>query len=135
VILCDAGPLIALLDVDDKKHKVCTAMLSNLPGPLLTTWPCLAEAMYLLGQYGGHPDQDKLWGLVEQNIIVLHVSSDIECMRMRVLMNQYKNVPMDLADASLVAVAEVLGISRIFTTDSDFYIYRINSTGVFEVVP
>lgn len=135
MILCDAGPLIALLDVDDKKHKACTAILPTLPSPLLTTWPCLAEAMYLLGQYGGHPDQDKLWMLVEQGIVIVHFSSDAERLRMRVLMNQYKNVPMDLADASLVAVAEKLGVSRIFTTDSDFYIYRINNTGVFEVVP
>lgn len=42
---------------------------------------------------------------------------------------------MDLADATLVAATEVLEVSRIFTTDSDFYVYRINNTGAFEVVP
>lgn len=44
-------------------------------------------------------------------------------------MEQYRGTPMDLADASLVATAEVLNLSRIFTLDSDFYVYRINNTG------
>ena len=51
------------------------------------------------------------------------------------LMEQYRDTPMDLADASLVATAEVLNLRRIFTLDSDFYVYRINNTGAFEVAP
>ena len=54
---------------------------------------------------------------------------------MRQLMEQYRDTPMDLANASLVATAEVLTLRRIFTLDSDFYVYRINNTGVFEVAP
>ena len=54
---------------------------------------------------------------------------------MRQLMEQYRDTPMDLADASLVAAVEVLNLRRIFTLDSDFYVYRINNTGVFEVAP
>jgi predicted nucleic acid-binding protein len=108
---------------------------TTLSSPLLTTWPYLAEAIYLLGQYGGHPRQDNLWTLVEQGTLYLYTSTDAEATRMRELMRQYQNVPVDLADASLVAAAEVLEVSSIFTTDSDFYIYRINNTGAFEVVP
>ena len=70
--LCDAGPLIALLDVDDRKHSACVAALPTLSSPLLTTWPCLAEAMYLVGQYGGHPMQEARWNLVEQGTLSLH---------------------------------------------------------------
>ncbi len=50
-------------------------------------------------------------------------------------MQKYTNVPMDFADASLVAAAEVLGLSRVFTTDTDFYVYRIGDKKAFEVVP
>ena len=50
-------------------------------------------------------------------------------------MEQYSDTPMDLADASLVATAEALNLTRIFTLDSDFYVYRINSTNALEVVP
>lgn len=58
-----------------------------------------------------------------------------ECRRMRILMEQYRDVPMDLADASLVVAAETLNMQRIFTLDSDFYVYRINGKQAFTVVP
>jgi predicted nucleic acid-binding protein len=54
---------------------------------------------------------------------------------METLMIQYQDVPMDLADASLVAIAEVLNQRQIFTLDSDFYIYRRYGNQPFEVVP
>ncbi len=88
MILCDAGPLIALIDTSDKNHSRCVAALPSLSSPLLTTWPCLTEAMYLLGQYGGHHFQDKLWGLVEQGTLSLYLNSEDEWLRMRELMNQ-----------------------------------------------
>lgn len=58
-----------------------------------------------------------------------------ECRRMRILMEQYRDVPMDLADASLAVAAETLNMQRIFTLDSDFYVYRINGKQAFTVVP
>jgi predicted nucleic acid-binding protein len=91
--------------------------------------------MYLVYQVGGWPLQHNLWEYVEQGLLRLHSSIEAEQRRMRQLMEQYRDTPMDLADASLVATAEVLNLSRIFTLDSDFYVYRINNTGVFEVVP
>lgn len=54
---------------------------------------------------------------------------------MRALLRQYNDLPMDLADASLVAAAEQLGLRRVFTLDRDFFVYRINGTDPFEVVP
>ena len=53
---------------------------------------------------------------------------------MDALMAQYANVPMDLADASLVALAESRGIRRLFTIDSDFYIYRLTDGSVLDVI-
>ena len=62
MILCDTGPLIALIDQDDLSHTQCVATLSTLPAsPLLTTWPCLVEAIYLLWRAGGLPAQEELW--------------------------------------------------------------------------
>jgi uncharacterized protein len=57
-----------------------------------------------------------------------------EADRMDALMAIYRDVPMDLADASLVAVAESRSIRRLFTLDSDFYIYRLADGSVLEVV-
>jgi predicted nucleic acid-binding protein len=107
-MLCDAGPLVAIIDHSDKNHQRCLKVLSTLRSALLTTWPCFTEAMYLLGQYGGQPAQNELWSYVEDGIVTFHISSEPEQKRMRVLMRKYRDTPMDLADASLVAAAEVL---------------------------
>jgi uncharacterized protein len=50
-------------------------------------------------------------------------------------MERYADCPMDLADATLVVLAEERGISRIFTLDSDFHIYRINGRKRFDLIP
>ena len=49
MILCDTGPLVALIDQDDSSHARCVAALRTLAAVLLlTTWPSWVEAMYLL---------------------------------------------------------------------------------------
>lgn len=50
-------------------------------------------------------------------------------------MAKYADRPMDLADATLVALAEERGERRIFTLDSDFRIYRIHGRTHFEIIP
>ena len=133
--LCDASALIALINRDDDNHDRCVNALSALSAPLVTTWSCFTEAMYLLGRYGGWPAQMELWSYVVDQILVFHFSDKPEQMRMQVLMEQYRDIPMDLADASLVATAESLNQKQIFTLDRDFYIYRLPGNQPFDVVP
>ena len=136
VTLCDTGPLVALLDRDDPHHTRCVAALQTLPAqPLLTTWPCLTEAMYLLSRAGGLPAQDELWGYLADGLVVLHIPETTEWERIRALMRQYHDAPMDLADASLVAAAERFQLRRIFTLDRHFYAYRIDGQHPFDVIP
>ena len=61
-------------------------------------------------------------------------TTEFEADRMSELMKIYQNVPMDLADASLVAVAESRGYTRLFTLDSDFYIYRLANGAVLDII-
>ncbi len=133
--LCDASPLIALINRDDINHNRCVNALSNLPAPLVTTWSCYTEAMYLLGRYGGWPAQQELWSYLTDQILVLHFNNSEEQTRMQALMAQCRDLPMDLADASLVATAESLNQRQIFTLDRDFQIYRFRGNQPFEVVP
>lgn len=136
MIRCDTGPLVALIDWDDPYHRACVAALDEIPAEaLLTTWPCFTEAMYLLGRAGGLLAQDALWGYLTDGLVTLHVSGAGEWLRMRVLMHQYEDTPMDLADASLVAAAEREGLRGIFTVDGHFRAYRIEGTHAFEVMP
>ena len=134
--LTDASPLVALINAKDKNHAICLAALPTLSAPLLTTWPAFTEAMYLLFSYGGYPAQKALWSYVQDRVLTFHTLGPVEHARMAELMEQYRDRPMDLADASLVATAETLGITRIFTLDSrDFHIYGLHNSGTFEVVP
>ena len=133
--LCDASALIALINQSDANHQRCVDILPQLLAPLLTTWSCFTEAMYLLGHYGGWSAQQELWGYVADQILLLHHNNVEEQERMRSLMEQYRDIPMDLADASLVATAETLNQRRIFTLDRDFHIYRFRGNQSFEVVP
>lgn len=132
--LTDAGALVALIDKNQPQSARCRATFATLSLPLVTTWPAFTEAMYLVYQVGGWPLQRNLWEYVEQKVLQIYSSDEAGQERMRQLMEQYRDTPMDLADASLVATAEALNLTRIFTLDSDFYVYRINETGVFEVV-
>lgn len=134
--LCDAGPLFALLDPRQADlHARCKAALTSLPAPLVTTWRSFTEAMYLAGRAGGWPMQQLLWRYIVDEAVVLHEMGPDDISRMIDLTQQYRDTPMDLADASLVVAAEDLSISRIFTLDHHFRVYRLKDSFTFELVP
>ena len=136
MMLTDAGPLIAVIDRADSLHLRAVSFLRSLrESPFVTTWPCLSEAMHILAGVGGHGYQTPVWTLRDTNrLIILDLTSG-EVDRMIGLMAKYHDRPMDLADASLVAVAEARGFKQIFTFDSDFRVYRLADGTVLDVVP
>lgn len=102
---------------------------------MVTTWPVFTEAMYLLGDAGGWRAQKALWAMIEREALVLAELLPPDIVRARALMEKYRDAPMDIADATLVAVAEARGLKRVFTLDSDFGAYRFRGKGTFELVP
>ena len=133
--LTDAGPLIALIDADEPDHERCRDALDRLALPLLTTWPAFTEAMYLLGRAAGWRGQNALWRLLLRGDLLVAAPSPESSARAARLMERYADRPMDLADATLVALAEERDTSRIFTLDGDFHVYRFKGRRRFEVVP
>lgn len=133
--LTDAGPLVALIDADEPDHEVCTRALNALALPMVTTWPAFTEAMYLLGRAGGINGQQALWKLLLSRRLTIAELAHSACERSATLMTKYSDLPMDLADATLVALAEQRGERRIFTLDSDFHTYRIHGRSTFEIIP
>ena len=127
--------MIAILDRHDGDHSGCVAALERVDGPLLTTWPAFTEAIYLLGDRVGWQGQELLWRLILRKDLILHELDDATLGRSRNLTEKYHDVPMDLADATLVAVAELLGLTRVLTLDSDFRIYRFKGRKSFEIIP
>ena len=90
--------------------------------------------MYLAHRSGGWPMQNLLWQYVREAVLVFHELGPEETARLSVLMEQYQDTPMDLADASLVATAESLGLAEIFTLDRHFQVYRLEGSRPFILV-
>jgi predicted nucleic acid-binding protein len=135
MILTDAGPLVAIIDRGEADHARCVAALEGLERPMVTTWPAFTEAMYLLGAAAGWQGQEPLWRMVKQAHLQIRELTPKMVERMAALMEKYRDLPMDLADASLVALAEALGLNRIFTLDTHFRVYRLPRDRSFTLVP
>ena len=134
MVLIDAGPLVALIHAGDSHHARCADALRALDAPLATVWPAYTEAMYLLSF--SWRAQDALWELIERQAVALLPLDARDTRRARELMRKYRDLPMDLADAALVAVAERERIARVFTLDRrDFERYRPHRIGRFLITP
>ena len=133
--LIDAGPLVAVLNRNDDYYAECLRLFRSLDRPFYTTLPVLGEAMYLLGKRVGWAAQEGLWKLILHGDVVIEHPSPSELVRMSELMSKYSDLPMDFADASLVALAERLSLDRIFTVDRrDFSTYRLHGKKSFTVI-
>jgi predicted nucleic acid-binding protein len=124
MILVDTGPLVALFDSADGQHGRCVTVLKGIREPVATTVPVLTEAFHMLGP--GTKGSDALRDFIEKRGLSLWFFDRPAVTRAFELMERYSDHPMDLADASLVVAAEVLGTRKIFTIDRrDFETYRI----------
>ena len=133
--LTDAGQLIAIIDADEPDHAACLEALDRVALPLVTTWPAFTAAMYLIGRAGGIKGQRALWRLVQTERLVVADLSRSAVERSALLMDQYADRPMDLADATLVAYAEERGHRTIFTLEADFHIYRLRGRRRLAAIP
>jgi uncharacterized protein len=132
MIIADTGFFLALGNRKDKDHSLAIQTIYSQNEALITTYPVITETCYLLlARIGNQAQINFLQGLVNDNFEIFHLQNHhIE--RMIELMDRYANLPMDMADASLIVLAEHLGQGRILTVDRrDFSIYRWNNTEVF----
>jgi predicted nucleic acid-binding protein len=120
--IVDAGPIVALIDHRDFHHDWAEARFDELAPPLLTCESVLTEACFLLQKI--HDGQRGVLDLVIQKALAVSFRLGDETIAVSALMDRYANVPMSLADACLVRMAEIHPNSRILTLDSDFRIYR-----------
>ena len=134
MILVETGPLVALIHEDDDLHPRCKEVLLSLRDSLATVWPVLTEAMYLLNF--SWEAQSALWEMVEAGAVELLPLGNNDIPRMKELMRKYRDLPMDLAEAAPVRVAERERLRRIFTLDRrDFQVYRPSRLGRFAILP
>jgi predicted nucleic acid-binding protein len=124
MILVDTGPLVALFDPQDAEHQRCVEALRAIREPIVTTTPVLTEAFHMLGP--ASIGADRLRDFIEGGGMSVWFLDRSSLTRAFELMESHSDHRMDLADASLVAAAEVMNAKRVFTIDrSDFQAYRV----------
>ena len=121
-VIADAGPLVAYLKRDDKDHDWAKEVFHRLTSPLRTCDAALSEAFFLLRQT--HGGADKLLALLERGLVIPDFNLLAELPAVGQLLRRYASVPMSLADACLVRMAELHRDAAVLTLDSDFRIYR-----------
>ena len=126
MILLDTGPLVALFDPRDRAHEACVRRFGAVGvGGLQATTAVLTETFYLLAGRSGRPAP--LRRLISDGDIAVRFGDDAELRRAFELVEQYADLPMDFADATIIAAAEALGTTKVFTLDRrDFTTYRIH---------
>lgn len=133
-VLVDAGPLVAIVDRGDNLHQRFKAVFESIDAPLFTVWPAVTEAVYLLGRVSVDAQRIVL-GMIESEALRLLPLGCEDAGRLAELMEKYEDLPMDLADAALVRVAERERIRIVVTADArDFRLYRPAHIRNFEVL-
>lgn len=132
-VLVDASALIALLDRSDAEHDRCVEALKGIRDPLATVWPALTEAMHLLADVPRATEA--LCDMAIDGALTLLDVGTPNLWRVKELMLKYRDLPMDFADACLVAMAERYELTRIVSLDRHFEIYRLPRRARFKVLP
>jgi predicted nucleic acid-binding protein len=117
VIIADAGPLVAILNAEDRHHAACADVLGRYRGPITVPAPIITEVAFLVQRdAGSEAEAQFLESLVRRELIVEDLAI-ADYQRMAALVRQYSGFPLGSADASVIAVAERLGATRIATID------------------
>ena len=133
-LLLDTGAFVALVDRDEKLHDACVAALEKWTGPVVTTEAVLTETLYLVGPQWRA--QQICLEFIHRGAFQMVPSSAKSLQRAALLMEKYRNVPMDFADATLVALGEELETDWVFTLDRrGFSTYRMNRNRAFQIIP
>jgi predicted nucleic acid-binding protein len=120
--IIDSGPLIALFDRGDKHHFNVLNFMKSFKGKLITSWSVITEVSHML-DFNLQVQIDFLkW--IELGGVEVYAIDQKEIVTIRMMMEKYLDVPMDLADASLMYIANKESITNIVSIDSDFDIYR-----------
>ncbi len=133
MIIVDSGYFVALADVNDAAHEQARALAPSLEEGWITTWPVLTESCYFLGRRVELRSAIGLLDDIVASVIDVWNPPPSAYARVPELMRRYADLPMDLADASLVLLAEHLGHGRILSTDRrDFRTYRFKNRKPFQ---
>lgn len=132
-VLVDTGPLVGLLNQRDQNHKIACRIFENAGTPLVSTWPVMTEAAWLLRQ--SHEGISALLEMVATGYLKIKELDELAAKRISDILSQYQSLSLQLADASLVYLAEQLNTTRLITFDErDFRVVRLEDGRHFELI-
>lgn len=131
-ILVDTGPLVALLTGTEASHPWAVERFHELPAPFLTCEPVLAETFFLVSRLPN--GARRYFELLDSGLLTVEFSVLAERKALAKLIHKYADLPMSLADASLVRLAELHPGAAVFTLDSHFRVYRKNGRQQIPVI-
>lgn len=132
MVIADTGFFYALMNSKDKYHQQSVQALKIIKSPLITTYPVITETCHLLLQRKGVKYQTNFLKSINQGLVKIFHLEEKHLPKIIELMEKYADLPMDLADASLVVLAEDLDNGMILSTDQrDFGVYRWKNTKPF----
>ncbi|MFY9984604.1 MAG: PIN domain-containing protein [Chthoniobacterales bacterium] len=131
-VLIDSGPIVAVLRRRDQHHGWARAHFETSNESFATCEAVISESHFLLeGTPGG---VEALYALLERSVIKVPFSLTNQLDETVRLIRRYHDIPMSLADACLVRMAELEEDIAVFTTDTDFRLYRRNGRQVIPVI-
>jgi hypothetical protein len=123
-VLVDTGPIVAILSQSDEHHAACVEQLHRIKGPLVTCWPIITEAVWLLRAHP--PAAQILLSSFEGRPFELLALKEADLPAIASILAKYQDLNVQLADASLIHLANREGIETIFTLDRrDFGVMRL----------
>lgn len=122
------------MDPGERHHSACVKAAASLTGRPLTVWPAVTEAIHMLTY--SPEGQSRLLSWFDDGRLGFIPLDERDIPRIRELMEKYRDLPMDFADAAIVAAAEREGLDTVFTLDRrDFSLYRPKHTRSFRLLP
>ena len=131
-VIVDTGPLVAFLRESEDSHEWVAEKFAELPAPFLTCEPVMAEVFFLVARQPTGPR--RFFDLLGSGLLKVDFSLAEERESLWKLIQKYEDIPMSLADASLVRLAELHPGSSVFTLDSHFRVYRKNGRQQIPVI-
>lgn len=105
------------MDADDRHHQACRDLLEQHPGPLIVPVLTVTEVTYLLSTRLGAEAEVRFLGDLASGALSVAPVAPADWLRIAELVARYRDFPLGTVDASVVAVAERLGIHEVATLD------------------
>jgi len=133
-VLADTGPIVAILSRRDQYHKTCVKALRDMPGPLFTCWPVITEVAWLLRRDSNAIQQ--LLSSIDIGLFEMLTLTTADAKPISLIMKKYRDIRIQLADASLVYLAARDGVDTVFTLDRRYFsVYRLPRGKTFRILP